>query len=77
MANEPSSEVITNENGVPKAIQFTTMNNKATTENSNKVKQGFYLICNITYPFFYFEYVLLLIPFGPLIKKESVSKSGL
>ena len=32
MANEPSSEVITNENGVPKAIQFTTMNNKATTE---------------------------------------------
>ena len=32
MANEPSSEVIANENGVPKGIQFTTMNNKATAE---------------------------------------------
>ena len=31
---EPSSKVITNENGVPKAIEFTTMNNKATAEIS-------------------------------------------
>jgi hypothetical protein len=32
IANEPSSKIITNENGIPKAIQFTTMNNKATAE---------------------------------------------
>jgi integrase len=31
---EPSSKVITNENGIPKGIQFTTMNNKATAEIS-------------------------------------------
>ena len=34
IANEPSSKVITHESGVPKAIQFTTMNNKATAEIS-------------------------------------------
>ena len=32
--SEPSSKVITNENGVPKAIEFTTMNNKPTAEIS-------------------------------------------
>lgn len=32
IANEPSSKVITNKNDVPKAIQFTTMNNSATAE---------------------------------------------
>lgn len=32
IANEPSSKVITNESGVPNAIQFTTLNNKATAE---------------------------------------------
>jgi hypothetical protein len=32
IANEPSSKVIANENGAPKAIQFTAMNNKATAE---------------------------------------------
>jgi hypothetical protein len=34
MANEASSKVITNENGVPKGIQFTTMNNEATAQVS-------------------------------------------
>jgi hypothetical protein len=32
IANEPSSKVITNKNDVPKAIQFTTINNSATAE---------------------------------------------
>jgi predicted kinase len=32
IANEPSSRIITKENGIPRAIQFTAMNNKAIAE---------------------------------------------